>query len=150
MADDDSQDTVPDVSLGPELSGRGEGERYPVLVALNGPLKDRTFVLNKGEIAIGRNMTADIVVRGAHTSRSHARVAYANIHDKNALPQCRIYDAGSTAGTFVNDRLVGPEGVLLPTRTKSGSPKRFSPSSSGKPRATISPVKSGRWPAATT
>ncbi|HUT24345.1 MAG TPA: GGDEF domain-containing protein [Sumerlaeia bacterium] len=113
MADDDNQDTLPNVSLGPEPPGRSEGERYPILVALNGPLKNRTFILNKGEIAIGRNMAADIVVRGAHTSRSHARVMYANIHDRNAVPQCRIYDAGSTVGTFVNDRLVGPEGVLL-------------------------------------
>jgi len=86
---------------------------YPILLGLEGPLQGHRFILNKQMVTIGRDMLADIVLRDGKAARVHARVTYANIVQRDEAPQCRIYDAGSETGTFVNQQQVGVSGQLL-------------------------------------
>lgn len=75
------------------------------LVMRSGPTPGKTFSLEKGEIAIGRDTTNDIVINDAEVSRRHSRL----------LLQSGGYvleDMGSTNGTFVDgQRLMGPHNL---------------------------------------
>ena len=77
------------------------------LVMRAGPNPGKAFTLSKGEIVIGRDVNADVVVNTAEVSRRHARL----------LLDAGVYiieDLGSTNGTFVNgQRLNSP----MPLRT---------------------------------
>lgn len=65
---------------------------YPVLVALQGPLEGRRWVI-RDVIDIGRDDDCAISIEDRQVSRHHARV-----HNENGI--CYIEDLGSKNGTF--------------------------------------------------
>jgi hypothetical protein len=72
-----------------------------------GPNPEKTFMLSKTEVVIGRDVNADVVVNTAEVSRRHARLYL----DGGMYV---IEDLGSTNGTFINgQRLTAP----VPLRT---------------------------------
>jgi diguanylate cyclase (GGDEF)-like protein len=85
----------------------------PILLGLEGSLRNQRFALRKRIVTIGRDMSADIIVRDHEVSKRHAHVIFSNIERIDERPQCRLYDAGITSGTFVNGNRVGQGGVLL-------------------------------------
>jgi predicted component of type VI protein secretion system len=71
-------------------------------VMRSGPTPGKAFVLDKGEMTIGRDTTNDIVINDAEVSRKHARIL---IQGGGFV----LEDLGSTNGTFVDgQRLMGP------------------------------------------
>jgi diguanylate cyclase (GGDEF)-like protein len=86
---------------------------FPMLLGLEGPLKGRRFILDKQVISIGRDMLADILLMDNRASRQHTRIIYVNIQQKDEVPVCRLFDAGSTNGTFLNQKKVGAGGAPL-------------------------------------
>ncbi|MCD4673949.1 MAG: FHA domain-containing protein [Anaerolineaceae bacterium] len=77
------------------------------LVMRSGPTAGKTFLLDKAETTIGRDLSNDIVINDSEASRNHARIF---LQGGNYI----IEDLGSTNGTSVNgQRLMGPY-VLRP------------------------------------
>ncbi len=77
------------------------------LVMRSGPTVGKSFVLDKVETTIGRDLSNDIVINDSEASRRHARIF---LQGGNYI----IEDLGSTNGTSVNgQKLVGPY-VLRP------------------------------------
>lgn len=75
------------------------------LVMKSGPTPGKVFDLNRDELVIGRDASADIVISDAEVSRKHARL-YAQ------GGTYMIEDLGSTNGSFVNgQRLMGPHAL---------------------------------------
>lgn len=77
-----------------ELADKNEpttGE-YPVLVALQGPLEGRRWIIKKS-VLIGRESDCTIPIEDRQVSRHHARV-------QNDRGLCEIQDLGSKNGTF--------------------------------------------------
>jgi hypothetical protein len=73
----------------------------------SGPTAGKTFLLDKVEISMGRDLSNDIVINDSEASRRHARIF---LQGGNYI----IEDLGSTNGTSVNgQRLMGPY-VLRP------------------------------------
>ena len=89
------------------------GRQFPMLLGLEGPLKGRRFVLDKQVISIGRDMLADILLMDNRASRQHSRIICADTQQKDEAPACRLFDAGSTNGTFLNQKKVGAGGAPL-------------------------------------
>jgi predicted component of type VI protein secretion system len=72
------------------------------LVMRSGPTPGKTFVLDKGEIMIGRDTTNDVVINDAEVSRKHSRLT---LQGGGYI----LEDLGSTNGTFIDgQRLMGP------------------------------------------
>lgn len=72
------------------------------LVVRSGPSLGKTFPLDKPELVIGRDASADIVINDPEMSRRHARVYLQGSY-------YIIEDLGSTNGTSINgQRLMGP------------------------------------------
>jgi len=65
---------------------------YPVLVALQGPLEGRRWII-RDSLDIGRDVDCTITIEDRQVSRHHARVSYIN-------GGCFIEDLGSKNGTF--------------------------------------------------
>lgn len=65
---------------------------YPVLVALQGPLEGRRWIIKKS-VLIGREPDCTIAIEDRQVSRHHARV-------QNDRGLCEIQDLGSKNGTF--------------------------------------------------
>ena len=65
---------------------------YPVLVALQGPLEGRRWIIRE-ELDIGRDVDCAISIEDRQVSRHHARVSVKN-------SACFIEDLGSKNGTF--------------------------------------------------
>lgn len=86
---------------------------FPMLLGLEGALRNQRFALQKRIVTIGRDMSADIIVRDSEASKRHAHVIFSNIDRIDERPQCRLYDAGITSGTFVNGNRVEQGGTLL-------------------------------------
>ena len=77
------------------------------LVMRSGPTVGKTFLLEKVETTMGRDLSNDIVINDLEASRRHARIF---LQGGNYI----IEDLGSTNGTSVNgQRLMGPY-VLRP------------------------------------
>jgi pSer/pThr/pTyr-binding forkhead associated (FHA) protein len=77
------------------------------LVMRSGPTVGKTFLLEKVETTLGRDLSNDIVINDSEASRRHARIF---LQGGNYI----IEDLGSTNGTSVNgQRLMGPY-VLRP------------------------------------
>jgi hypothetical protein len=73
----------------------------------SGPAAGKTFLLDKVEVTIGRDLSNEIVINDSEASRRHARIF---MQGGNYI----IEDLGSTNGTSVNgQRLMGPY-VLRP------------------------------------
>jgi Inner membrane component of T3SS, cytoplasmic domain len=68
------------------------------LLLTGGPLKGKTFPINKPQVLIGRT-EADIVIDDSKVSRKHCVV---EVHDMVAL----LVDLDSNNGTFVNGRKI--------------------------------------------
>ena len=79
----------------------------PVVVVISGKPLGKSFFLNKEEITIGRDLTADISLGETSISRKHTQF--------KMTPQgIETWDCGSTNGTYVNDVRLNPgEGKLL-------------------------------------
>jgi hypothetical protein len=72
------------------------------LVERQGPTPGQVFELTKDEVAIGRDITNDIVINEAEVSRKHARLTLEG-------DRYKIEDLDSTNGTYINgQRLIGP------------------------------------------
>lgn len=74
---------------------------YPVLVALQGPLEGRRWLI-KNVLEIGRDADCDITIEDRQVSRHHARVF---IRDGSV----QILDLGSKNGTFFDGEQIGGE-----------------------------------------
>jgi predicted component of type VI protein secretion system len=72
------------------------------LVMRGGPTVGKSFILEKSEIFIGRDLSNDIVINDGEVSRRHTRLF---LQGSNYV----VEDLGSTNGTSVNgQRLMGP------------------------------------------
>lgn len=77
-------------------------EAHYRLVERQGPTPGQVFELTKDEVAIGRDITNDIVINEAEVSRKHARLTLEG-------DRYKIEDLDSTNGTYINgQRLIGP------------------------------------------
>ena len=71
------------------------------LVVRRGPQPNQVYELNKDVIALGRDITNDIVINDPEVSRHHCRMT-------RSTAGYTLEDLGSTNGTFVNgQRLTG-------------------------------------------
>lgn len=81
------------------ISEEGELE----LVVIEGPLKDKVMLVNKGGATFGRSSDNTVCIPDKELSRKHTRVDYDEKSKKYV-----VNDMGSTNGTYV--QLVGPYG----------------------------------------
>jgi len=77
---------------------------FPILVAINGPLKGERWVLS-GPIVLGREATCEVVIPDRQVSRYHARLTPAT----NGVV---LEDLGSKNGTHYNGTLLSAPVVL--------------------------------------
>ncbi len=76
----------------PQVASAGPG---PHLMILNGPRAGERIALRNGFV-IGKQVGSDLMIEDGFTSSLHAQIAI------DQFGNCRIYDQGSTNGTFVN------------------------------------------------
>ena len=72
------------------------GRPIPALLVMSGPRAGQRLFLRHGFL-IGKQPGCDLQIEDGFTSSQHAQIAM------DQLGNCRIYDRGSTNGTFVND-----------------------------------------------
>ena len=85
----------------------------PTFVRIEGPSTGESYPLDKPEITLGRDPSADIVIDSPGVSRRHARLfQQGGAH--------LLEDLGSSNGTFVNGRRISG-----PTRLQSGDKAAF-------------------------
>jgi hypothetical protein len=84
-----------------EYTQRPITNEYPVLVALQGPLEGRRWLI-KNSLEIGRDVDCDITIEDRQVSRHHARVF---IRDGSV----HFLDLGSKNGTFFDGEPIGGE-----------------------------------------
>ena len=77
---------------------------YPVLVAKNGPLAGRRWLI-KNSITIGREPECDVVIQDRQVSRYHARLTLEN-------SSTQLEDLGSKNGTFLNGNIINDNRFL--------------------------------------
>ena len=77
---------------------------FPILVAINGPLKGERWVLT-GPVVLGREATCEVVIPDRQVSRYHARLTPAS----NGVV---LEDLGSKNGTHYNGTLISAPVVL--------------------------------------
>ena len=70
------------------------------LVMKTGPAPGKTYLLEKSEVYIGRDVANDVFINDAEVSRRHARL----IQQGGAY---LVEDLGSTNGTYVNGQRIG-------------------------------------------
>ena len=73
--------------------------RIPILIAIRGPLTDRTFYLDEPLISMGRKSSNDIVVDDPLVSRHHCEI-------RSEGDEHTIEDLNSSNGTYVNGERV--------------------------------------------
>lgn len=73
--------------------------KIPILIAIRGPLIDRTFYLNEPVVSLGRLLSNDIVVGDPLVSRHHCVI-------RSEGNQHTIEDLNSSNGTYVNGERV--------------------------------------------
>ena len=71
------------------------GRPIPALLIMSGPRTGQRLLLRHGFL-IGKQPGCDLQIEDGFTSSQHAQIAM------DAVGNCRIYDRGSTNGTFVN------------------------------------------------
>ena len=71
------------------------GKPIPCLLIMNGPRTGERLLLRNG-FAVGKQPGCDLLIEDGYTSSHHAQIAI------DQLANCRLYDLGSTNGTFVN------------------------------------------------
>jgi len=71
------------------------GRLVPMLLVVNGPHAGQRFPLRNGFV-IGKQPGCDLVIDDGFTSSQHAMIGM------DAVGNCRLYDRGSTNGTFIN------------------------------------------------
>jgi len=81
-------------------------------------MQNSRFKIDKREMAIGRDLDADLVLDDGLASRRHSLLVYANFDRHREMPDCRLFDENSTNGTYVNDERVGIEGAWLTDRDR--------------------------------
>jgi len=72
------------------------GRPIPALLVMNGPRTGQRLFLRHGFL-IGKQPGCDLQIEDGFTSSQHAQIAM------DQVGNCRIYDRGSTNGTFVNN-----------------------------------------------
>jgi pSer/pThr/pTyr-binding forkhead associated (FHA) protein len=112
MTDDfDSNETLdgtPEIEYKIPESGRV----VPVLMEVTKGKSKNLYILDSRKIIIGRDPTADIMLEDLRVSRRHAEITYDNISLKGSQPCCRLIDADSRNGTYVNDKRLQSPTVL--------------------------------------
>lgn len=86
----------------------------PKLVAIAGPLRGTTFLVYEEEIAVGRDLSNQLLIDDRSVSRMHCRI-------KLEGDYWRISDLDSHNGTFVNDIPVNEHCLVHGDRVKIGS-----------------------------
>jgi hypothetical protein len=71
------------------------GRPVPVLIVMSGPRRGERFMLRNGFL-IGKQPGCDLIIDDGYTSSQHAQIGM----DANGV--CKLYDRGSTNGTYVN------------------------------------------------
>lgn len=74
-------------------------EDEPVLVVTKGPNRGAKFVLDKGEITVGRHPESNIFLSDITVSRNHAKIA----QESGGFV---LYDVGSLNGTYINRKRI--------------------------------------------
>ncbi|MFE9253059.1 FHA domain-containing protein [Streptomyces sp. NPDC007088] len=96
------------LSLGaPVPPGPAPDGSTPQLHVLSGPDAGGVHLLHGGEISLGRSAGADITLDDPDVSRTHCAVTV------DGTGRVRVADLGSTNGTTLDGRRVGPEPVPL-------------------------------------
>ncbi|MEN6443973.1 MAG: FHA domain-containing protein [Methanoregula sp.] len=97
-------------------------EGAPVLSLLNGPDEGRTFLVRESRISVGRDdpdhpvPPGDAVIILPDHYRAVTRVTKPQAVISRSGDSWLVRDGGSTGGTFVNSRKIGPgEGTVLET-----------------------------------
>lgn len=81
------------------LSGKASAGGTPCLVVFYGAEIGKRYFLDEPEQSVGRSESASIQIEQESVSRNHAKIV---TEDGSS----RVYDLGSTNGTFVNDNRV--------------------------------------------
>ncbi|MEV4760419.1 FHA domain-containing protein [Micromonospora sp. NPDC049559] len=97
------------------MSGADEHCLLPLLTVVDGPMRGASFRIRPGRRTIGRGEDADILIEDRRVSRRHATV---ELDGGRAV----LVDAGSTNGTWLNDRrLAGAAELRDGDRLRIGS-----------------------------
>jgi pSer/pThr/pTyr-binding forkhead associated (FHA) protein len=83
---------------------RRSSSEYPVLVAKNGPLTGRRWLI-KSSVTIGREPECDVVIQDRQVSRYHARLS---LEDSTTL----LEDLGSKNGTYLDGSRIEDNRIL--------------------------------------
>jgi diguanylate cyclase (GGDEF)-like protein len=92
-----------------ETSRRASRDKQPDLIIITERDFGRKYTLGEGETLIGRDGECAIRLQDSRVSRKHARIA--GQFDPKEGFRFTVTDAGSTNGTFLNDKRIG-EAVL--------------------------------------
>jgi hypothetical protein len=81
--------------MAPQMPLMPQGRPPPALLVMTGPLAGQRVMLRNGFL-IGKQPGCDLVIDDGFTSSQHAQIGL------DPHGNCRLYDRGSTNGTFIN------------------------------------------------
>ena len=89
------QQPMPQPQMPPQMPVMPAGRPPPALLVMSGPLAGQRVMLRNGFL-IGKQPGCDLLIDDGYTSSQHAQIGI------DAYGNCRLYDRGSTNGTFIN------------------------------------------------
>ena len=117
---DSFDETICDRVVAPPAAGRAGEERSIMLLIIAGNEVDlgKHFVLEKEEVAIGREPGNDIVVHDGKMSKVHCVISIRK--GSRGVERIDIRDQGTTNGTFVNGEPVGSATLMAGDKIQVG------------------------------